>query len=149
MVDPLRQDITKLMNEIPEFVVEYNEMKQILDGYVDQVIENHKHENMTIARMSSDEPVNSGEVIIEHTSPALTPREDMEEDGDIDDESQITKKMAQQIIKSFNENYDEQTVKNLEQARNTKHSKKTTRELKKYDEQKSLVERLKQRYPNI
>jgi len=141
MVDPLRQDIKKLMSEVPQILIENEEMLEILDGRVDNVIKKHKDENMVVASISSDEyPVNAGEVI-------LSAREDMEDDGEIDNEDQITREMAQQLLYQFKLNYDEQTVKDLEQARKSeKTSKKVSRRLQEYDEAKELIEKLKEKF---
>lgn len=141
MVDPLRQDIKKLMSEVPQILIENEEMLEILDGRVDNVIKKHKDENMVVASINSDEyPVNAGEVI-------LSAREDMEDDGEIDNEDQITREMAQQLLYQFKLNYDEQTVKDLEQARKSeKTSKKVSRRLQEYDEAKELIEKLKERF---
>lgn len=141
MVDPLRQDIKKLMSEVPQILIENEEMLEILDGRVDNVIKKHKDENMVVASISSDEyPVNAGEVI-------LSVREDMEDDGEIDNEDQITREMAQQLLYQFKLNYDEQTVKDLEQTRKSeKTSKKVSRRLQEYDEAKELIEKLKERF---
>lgn len=141
MVDPLRQDIKKLMSEVPQILIENEEMLEILDGRVDNVIKKHKDENMVVASINSDEyPVNAGEVI-------LSAREDMEDDGEIDNEDQITREMAQQLLYQFKLNYDEQTVKDLEQARKSeKTSKKVSRRLQEYDEAKDLIEKLKEKF---
>lgn len=140
MVDPLRQDIKKLMSQVPQILIENEEMIEILDRRVDNVIKKHLDENYAVASISSDEyPVNAGKVI-------LSAREDMEDDGEIDDESQITKEMAKQLIYQFGLNYDEQTVKDLEQARSSKLSNKTSRRLKEYDEAKELIAKLKERF---
>lgn len=137
-MDPLRNDIKRLMREVPEILIENDDMTDLLDGRVDKVIENHKSENLTIASISDDEPIDAGRVI-------LSPREDMADDGEIDNQ-EITKVLAQAMIYQFNINYDVQTVKNLEQTRNSKQTKKTSRRLQEYDKQREQVTYLKKKY---
>lgn len=74
------------------------------------------------------------------------PREDMREDGDIDDEEQISYLMARQIVISFNQNYDKVARKNIEDLRKKKHDKKSQSFVKEYDELKAFVDRLKKKH---
>lgn len=61
----------------------------------------------------------------------ITPREDMKHDGKIDTQN-ITKTVAEQIIKSFENNYDDGKVKEIESLRKRMFPKRT-KGIKKYD----------------
>jgi len=72
-----------------------------------------------------------------------THRDDMAQDGKIDNFDTITKEQAQRIIQSFDQNYDTQMVANIEQTRKTAPNHK---QVQKYDKAKELVAELKVKY---
>lgn len=52
----------------------------------------------------------------------------------------FTKKQAEQYVKSFHENYDDDNIKDLEDLRNRSKNKGILRKIKEYDEEKELAE---------
>ena len=73
-------------------------------------------------------------------------REDMAEDGRIDDKIQISRLMAIQLVTSFNQNYDERSVSYIEDLRRRSKSNFARRIVDEYDEYRELVYELKARY---
>lgn len=57
-------------------------------------------------------------------------------------QGKFTKKQALQYVDSFEQNYDAQTVKNIEKLRKSK-SKRSKKTVKKYDEKKKLYDWLR------
>lgn len=51
----------------------------------------------------------------------------------------FTKKQAEQYVKSFQQNYDEQSIKNINKLKKSK-SKSAKKEVKKFDEKRNLYE---------
>jgi len=72
-----------------------------------------------------------------------TYRIDMESDGKVDNQP-ISKEMAKQIIASFEQNYDEQSVKNIEQHR--ERVGYSHPDVIKYDNAKKQVDDLRERF---
>lgn len=73
-------------------------------------------------------------------------REDMEEDGKIDDRVQISRLMAVQLVNSFNQNYDKRSVSFIEDLRKRSTSNFARNIVAEYDEYRQLVIDLKIRY---
>ena len=124
-MDPLRQDIKKLLDSCNSIILEKDDIIEILDGRVDKIIAKHRGED-------------------EVFSQAISPREDMKDDGIIDTQ-QYSKEMAEQIITAFNQNYDEQAWRNIIDLRSKK-SKKAKREVREFEEALAIAVQLRRQF---
>ncbi|NIT99598.1 MAG: hypothetical protein GWN01_01230, partial [Nitrosopumilaceae archaeon] len=136
-VDPLRGNFRRLLEAVKEPVLESEDIKNMLDGYVDRVIEKHQKEDKRVEAAKRE-----AEIEKKHGD---TPRADMAKDGKIDDTTHYTKEIAEARIRAFEINYDEDTVKNIEDLRDKK-SKKARKQVEEYDKEKATVEELKERF---
>jgi esterase/lipase len=75
-----------------------------------------------------------------------SPREDMEEDGRLDDTAHITRIMARQLITAYQETYDKEAVAIIEQLRKRSKSTFAKRQCQKFDEYTELVEELSEKF---
>jgi len=153
-MDPLRQDVKRLMVECPAIILEHAELVELLDGYVDRVIEKHKAQDETFSRVIAEEeakepivsiePVQVLEPVLITDQKPVDAKQDMADNGVIDTQ-QYTLVMAQQIISAFENGYDEDVLKDIETLR-TKKSKKARREVREYDETLAIVNQLKRQH---
>jgi len=131
-MDPLRQDIKRLMDSCNSIILEKDDLVEILDGRVDGVIAKHRGEDEVFSQ------------VIVTDKPSVKPKEDMADNGVIDTQ-QYTLVMAEQIIRSFKNEYDEQAIQNVEDMRKKK-SKKARRIVTDYDETLAIVNQLKKQF---
>jgi len=131
-MDPLRQDIKRLMDSCNSIILEKDDLVEILDGRVDGVIAKHRGEDEVFSQ------------VIVTDKPSVKPKEDMADNGVIDTQ-QYTLVMAEQIIRSFENEYDEQAIQNVEDMRKKK-SKKARRIVTDYDETLAIVNQLKKQF---
>jgi len=146
-MDILRSNVKKLLNAIPNPVLERVDIDELLDGRIDELIEKHRNEDRVFTETLENaelEPIDDiiADINVPITDkPSVNAKEDMADNGVIDTQ-QYTIEMAQQIITAFEQNYDEQTVRNIEDLRRKK-SKKARREVREFDEALAIVLQLK------
>lgn len=126
-MDPLRGNIKRIMQLVDHLVLERDDIIEILDGRIDGVILKHKEESNISEFVSVQTPV--------------TARLDMEDNGKIDTMQNYTRAMAVQMHNAFKQNYDMQSILNVEQLR-TKTSKKAKSEVRDYDESVIMIQKL-------
>lgn len=80
------------------------------------------------------------------TKPPQDARSDMADDGKIDNRVQISRFMAIQLVKSFDQNYDKRAVSFIEDLRQRSKSNFARGIIDEYDEYRQLVIELKIRY---
>jgi len=131
-MDPLRNDVRKLVDSCNSIILERDDIIKILNGRVDEVITRHRNEDDTFSRVVADE------------KRLATARLDMADDGVIDNQ-QYTKEFATQIITAFNQEYHKKAVKNIEDLRKKK-SKASKEMVKDYDDSLALVNELKKQF---
>ena len=143
MVDPLRTNLKKLVASTDVTPLSQEAIALLLDNHIDLAIEKqHEFSDVAWSKLGKvfDEPpykTTGGQLVYE--VPATDTTTYIASDG-----ITYTEEAAKQFVKAYNLNYDEQTLKDIEDLK--KRTKRKTKLVKKYEADTKILLELQKTY---